>query len=348
MSYENNISYKCIRCNKPTQKTFLFKEKITENFSVSNKAIKTTYRNASTNVPACNECKKEFEKWDKYYGPESWFFKILLSIEVVSVIVAFLSIAFGVISLIFPVSGINILQYIPITVLIAIIVTIIILCIIKTLKKKPNAVPKYMRFNFKQFTSECEVRPQGEGKWIPLNIWVQNSWFINKIDSKNSEIINNDNTPDTSQKKALNILREYLSNNQKKVNYFSLGLIIVGFVLISVGYFPRMTLFIINMSIAKEISPGFILIFILGILYLIIQSAIMHIIYKAIEYKGIDPKTGETTNFKWFIIRMALLNIVFMSPFFLFSPLTIEGTVMLSGPIITIIAGIIFQNYDLN
>ena len=130
-----------------------------------------------------------------------------------------------------------------------------------------------------------------------------------------------------------------------------MGLIILGFILILIGYFPRMTLFIINTSIAKGILPnpiGVIAILILGILYLIIQSAIIHIIYKAIEYEGIDPKTGETTNFKWFIIRMALLNIAFMSPFFLFSPLTIEGTVMLSGPIISIIAGIIFQNYDLN
>ena len=168
-------NYKCVRCGRETYDEFEFSNKNLIATYSSRKVITDVYEVNKINVPACEGCKREFKKWDKYYGQEGWITRIVAAIMVISCVAAFLSIAFGLLSLIFPAPGMNILHFIPATLTFFIIDLIITFFFRKKVNSKPNAIPKYMNFNYEGDLPICEVRSQGLGYWLPLKEWIVKS-----------------------------------------------------------------------------------------------------------------------------------------------------------------------------
>ena len=141
-----------------------------------------------------------------------------------------------------------------------------------------------------------------------------------------------------------------IESNKNIVNLVSGILCVVALVLIIIGAIP----IIFPLSLFLGVFGGFgglIVGYIFPILLILLQAIIiLGIIMNMIKKEAmVNPKTGGDVNLKKSILILAITNLffiilcIYLTLIYLIFP--IETTWLTISPIITIVAGIIYQNY---
>jgi len=155
--------FECIKCGNPNAKNLYdFTKKSTD---LKSKQITTTFRNIK--VPVCDECKKEFENWEK--NP---IINISLSDKIVVPLIG-IGLTFGGIFLflIFKNPWFILMGVVGIGLLAFFILLLILSREDNTENDEPRSSPyEYIKFD----KNKVMVRPRGTGNWISYNYWIQN------------------------------------------------------------------------------------------------------------------------------------------------------------------------------
>ncbi|MFO7797274.1 MAG: zinc ribbon domain-containing protein [Promethearchaeia archaeon] len=187
--------FECIKCGNPNAKN-LYDFTETKRRSKRHRIVIT---NRNIKIPLCDECKKEFEAWEK--NP---IINLSLSDKILVPLIG-IGLTFGGIFLflIFKNPWFILMGVLGIGLLAFFILLIIVSREDDTENNEPRANPyQYVKFD----KDKVMVRPQGKGNWISYNYWIQNIAQLRVDTAKIQEIKKAEIQRKDELKKGINII----------------------------------------------------------------------------------------------------------------------------------------------
>jgi len=140
-----------------------------------------------------------------------------------------------------------------------------------------------------------------------------------------------------------------IESSKDKINLISCAVSVIGLIFIIVGVYP----IVLPLMLFGGFFGGFgglIMAILFPVLFVLMQGIIIFAMFMSIKNKGFaSPKTLEIVSIRKVTITSSTINLVFiliaifMSGVFFYAP--INGMLLILTPIITIAAGMIFQEY---
>ncbi len=194
-------------------------------------------------------------------------------------------------------------------------------------------------------TPECELD-------VPHKIKIAEGhyiWCVNPPVGSTTQILSEQHLSQPTELK----IEKISEVSEDKNNYIPSIISITGLIFIMIGIIPFiLPVFLMSLLIGGFI--GLIMAFLLPIIPLLFQGIVIYAIYKSIKNKSYSRiwVMRENVPFRRAVINTSIINLIFvlliigMSDLFTWHSLfTWYGVLLILGPIITIVAGFIFQEY---